>query len=348
LKSEPDFTLHSRVRFKADLLLLFVLSIVIVSLWIPMWAGPLDLRWDAGVYYVLGTSIAEGKGYRLLNEPGEIEAIQYPPLLPLLATVPQAVLGTNDPAIAGRWLKLFFFLIYVILAFAFYFMLRIFFPRWLSFLGVLAFLLNGQTTFHSNIFMTEIPFALVTVLFVLCNRRSSSRVHETLAAVFAVTAFLLRTAGVTLFTAWVVESLAKKQFKRAAVRLLISGIPVLSWQAYVSHVERSPSYMAPAYPYQRAPYLNYNVSYATNLSLVDAYSPPFGSKATPRQLANRFWQNFLGVGVTLGEAVSDSRDYWKTRLNFRFRGQRFPFLKTTSQWLFYIPLSLLGGLILGE
>lgn len=335
---------HSPAGFKADLLLLLLLSIVIVGLWIPRWAGPLDLRWDGAVYYVLGTSIAEGKGYRLLHEPGEIQAIQYPPLLPLLAAVPQTVLGTSDPVIVGRWLKLFYFFSHASLAFATYFMLKIFVPRWLAFLGVLAFLLNVQATFHSNLFFAEIPFGLATVLFVLCNRRRSNRIHETLAAVFAVTAFLLRTAGVALFAAWVAESLAKKQFKRAAVRLLISAIPVLCWSAYVFHVERSPSYTTPAYPYQRAPYLNYNVSYATNLSLVDAYSPNSG-KATARQLAHRFWQNFLGMGVTLGEVVSDSRDYWKYL--FQSRGQRFTFLNSIRQWLFYIPLVLLGGLILG-
>jgi hypothetical protein len=51
--------------------------------WLPRLSGPLDLRYDAGVYYILGTSLAHGDGYRLLNEPGEIQGIQYPPLLPL-------------------------------------------------------------------------------------------------------------------------------------------------------------------------------------------------------------------------------------------------------------------------
>ena len=317
---------------------------VIVGLWTPRWAGPLDLRWDGAVYYVLGTSIAQGKGYRLLNEPGEIEAIQYPPLLPLWAALPQTILATSDPVIVGSWLKIFHFSFHSSLAFATYFMLKTLVPRYLAFLGVLAFLLNVQVTFHSNLFFSEMPFGLVTVLFVLCKHRSRNWVHETLAAVLAVTAFLLRTAGIALFAAWVVESLAKKQFKRAAVRLLISGIPVLCWNAYVFHVERSPSYTSPAYPYQRAPYLNHNVSYATNLSLVDAYSPPFG-KATTQELANRLWQNFLGIGVTLGEAVSESREYWRYR--FQFRGQRFPILKLIPQRSFYIPLVLLGGLVLG-
>jgi hypothetical protein len=209
---------------KAEGLALVALSIVIVALWIPQWAGPLDLRWDGAVYYVLGTSIAEGKGYRLLYEPGEIEAIQYPPLLPLVAAIPQAVFATSDPMIVGRWLKLFFFCFHASLVFATYFMLKRFVPRWLAFGGAGALLLNIQVAFYSNLFFAEVPFGLATVLFALCNR-GRYRVHEALAAVFAVMAFLLRTAGVALFTACVAESLVKKEFGRAAVRLLISAIP---------------------------------------------------------------------------------------------------------------------------
>ena len=58
--------------------------------------GPLDLRYDAGVYYILGTSLAEGHGYRLLSEPGQIQAVQYPPLLPALVAIHQRLSGTND------------------------------------------------------------------------------------------------------------------------------------------------------------------------------------------------------------------------------------------------------------
>ena len=336
---------RSRTKtLKVDQLLLWALSIVIVGLWIPRWAGPLDLRWDGAVYYILGTSIAEGKGYRLLHEPGEIEAIQYPPLLPLMAAAPQMVLKTSDPVIVGRWLKLFFFGFHAAFVLAAYFMLKMFVPRWAAFLGALAVVLNVQVVFHSNLFFAEMPFGLVTVLFVLCNRRSSNRVHEVLAAVFAVTAFLLRAAGVALFAAWIAESVARKQFKRAAVRLLISAIPVLCWNAYIFQVERSPTYATPAYPYQRAPYLNYNVSYATNHALVD-YTSPGSGKATALQLAKRFWHNILGIGVTLGESVSDSREYWRYRL--QFRGQRFPILKLIPQRSYYVPLVLLEGLILG-
>jgi hypothetical protein len=334
---------HRAKTFTINQLFVLALTIVIVGLWIPRWAGPLDLRWDGAVYYVLGTSIAEGKGYRLLHEPGEIEAIQYPPLLPLLAAAPQMVFGTSDPVVIGRWLKLLFFFFHACFVLATYFMLKMLVPRWVAFLAALALLLNVQVVFHSNLFFTEIPFGLVTVLFVLCNDRSSNPVYEVSAAVFAVTAFLLRAAGIVLFVAWVAESLVRKQFKRAAVRLMISAIPVLCWNAYVVQVEGAPSYSTPAYPYQRAPYLNYNVSYATNLALLDYKSPRSGN-ATALQLAKRFWKNILVMGATLGESVSESRGFWEYQLNYH--GKLFPLLVRVLSRLVPIPMLLLGGLIL--
>jgi hypothetical protein len=47
------------------------LAAVCLILRVPHLGGPLDLRFDAGVYYTLGMSLAEGKGYRILSEPGE-------------------------------------------------------------------------------------------------------------------------------------------------------------------------------------------------------------------------------------------------------------------------------------
>ena len=90
-----------------------------------------------------------------------------------------------------------------------YFMLKMFVPRWLAFAGSLGLLLNVQTIFHSNLFFAELSYGLATVLFVLCYRRSSHPVHETLAAASALTAFALRSAGVALFVAWVAEALPR-------------------------------------------------------------------------------------------------------------------------------------------
>jgi hypothetical protein len=334
-------TLPSLARVHPRVIAVLFLAAVVAALWHPRRAGPLDLRWDGSVYYVLGTSLAEGKGYRLLNEPGEIEACQYPPGLPLLAAAPQVILGTSDPVVVGRWLKFLFVGFDGALAIATFLLLDLFVPPWLAFVGALALLLNVQATFHSNLFFTEIPYALVTVLFVLCSRESGNRLREAAATALAVTAFLLRTAGIALLAAWVTDALLRRRLKTAAVRLLVSAMPVLAWNAYVSRVEHSPQYSNPAYPYQRAPYLNYNVTYAANIALEDANKPGSGN-ATPGRLARRVWQNALQIPVDLGEAVSDSRGYWRYRLSSRFAALGF-----LRQWGFYCPLVLLGGLIMG-
>ena len=109
---------------RADWRYLTALLAVAVGLWLPRLRGPLDLRYDAGVYYILATSLAEGRGYRLLNEPGAIDAIQYPPLLPAVGAVAERVLGTDDPAVVGHWLRLGSVLLYAGYAAAVYVMSR--------------------------------------------------------------------------------------------------------------------------------------------------------------------------------------------------------------------------------
>ena len=66
------------VERRQDLICGAALLLIWVAVWIPRLNGPIDLRWDAGTYYVLGTALAEGKGYRLLNEPGEIKSCPIP------------------------------------------------------------------------------------------------------------------------------------------------------------------------------------------------------------------------------------------------------------------------------
>src|ERR1700757_3530206 len=86
-------------RFRTDTVYILILLTIVIVCWLPRLSGPIDLRWDGGAYYILGTSLAEGKGYRLLNEPGEIEAIQYPPLFPAIIAAHQWILGTSNPII---------------------------------------------------------------------------------------------------------------------------------------------------------------------------------------------------------------------------------------------------------
>src|SRR4051795_6477863 len=87
----------------------------LLGLWLavclPRSEGPIDLKWDASTYYILGTALAEGKGYRLLNEPGVIAAVQYPPLLPVLIALVEKLTGSNELISVASSLRIVFFLI---------------------------------------------------------------------------------------------------------------------------------------------------------------------------------------------------------------------------------------------
>ena len=135
------------------------LLVLIVAVWLPRLRGPIDLRWDGGVYYVLGTALAQGQGYRLLNEPGEIEAVQYPPLLPAIVALHQLVLGTSDPLVVGHWLRLTFFLMFAVHALSSYVLLRRFLPNRYALAGVAVCVLHLFTMFLSDLLSAELPFA---------------------------------------------------------------------------------------------------------------------------------------------------------------------------------------------
>ncbi len=191
------------MRQRPNVAYLSALILLSVALWLPRLQGPLDLRYDGGVYYILGTSLAEGKGYRLLNEPGAIEAIQYPPLLPLFAAMHQRLSGSADPAVAGPPLRLSFFILFMAFGVAVYGLSRRYLAPGFAFLVALVTLLHVYTTWLSEIFFAELPFALTSILFLLAAGREEGRSREWLAGVLGAVSFLLRSIGVALLAAWV-------------------------------------------------------------------------------------------------------------------------------------------------
>jgi hypothetical protein len=311
-----------------------------VLLWLPRLRGPIDLRYDAGVYFLQGTALAEGKGYRLLNEPGEIQAVQYPPLLSALVAAHQLVLGTRDPAVVGRWLRGTYFIIFTLYVVAVYALGRSYLKPLHAFLAGLICALSLQTIFLSDLLFAEIPFALTSTLFALLNRKSARAPYFLLTALAGAAAYLLRTAGLALLVAWVGEAVFKRDWKQAAGRLAVSLVPVLAWQGYLRSVTSGAEYQHPAYAYQRAPYQYYNVSYGENAWLVDPFMPERG-RLTAGELAERVADNLAVMPTSLGEAVTARKEFWKGSLEaVRARLGAAPPL-----WVVLIPATVLGGLI---
>jgi hypothetical protein len=324
-------------RFKPDVIAAMILAAFIVASWAPRAIGPLDFRWDGGVYYVLGTALAEGKGYRLLNEPGEIEATQYPPLLPLIVAGHQWLAGSNDPVVVGRWMRLSFFLIYAAYIFTAYAVLRRHLPLGWALLAAGVVLLHPQTNFLSDLCFAELPFALATTLFVLLAGRAAGPIRSMAAGTCAVAAYLLRTMGIALLAAWVFDALLARRFRTAAIRAAVAFVPIIGWSAYVAHVEGSPDYTRPAYAYQRADYLWYNVSYARNMSLRDPFDPEQG-RASVLEIAHRGLVNLAYMPKSLGTAVTTRAYSWE-------RIKAMPILGRVVPWRVVLYLPIVIGVV---
>ena len=303
---------------KRDAIAVLVLVGLAVLSWLPRLQGPIDLRWDGGAYYVLGTSLAQGKGYRLLNEPGEIQTTLHPPMLPAIIALHQLVLRTDHWTTVATWLRRSYFLVFVAYAVAVYFLLRVFLPAAYGLLAAMVCLFQFFTVFMSDLCYPEILFALVTVLFTFCQMKKGSRARFWLGPLAAI-AFALRVIGVALLMAWVVESVCQRRFRRAGIQLAGALTLIGCWLGYVLCVESGREYQKPAYEYQRADYNYVNVSYARNLRYKDPFSPELGYASLPDRV-RRFLGNVTAMPMSLGETVSTPRTFWdwlRTAINRR-------------------------------
>jgi hypothetical protein len=329
--------------------------VLCIALWIPRLSGPIDLRWDAGVYYVLGTSLATGRGYRILSEPGAPEAIQYPPLLPGMIALYERALGSTDPAVVGPWLRRSYAALFVCYGVAVLTLARKYLRPLFALAGAVLCLLHHSTIFLSDVLFTELPFGLVSVAFVLWagNAANKQRLwwREVVSFVLATGGFLLRTAGIVLFVAWIFEAIVRRRWQLAIARFFPALLPIMLWQAHIARVHGSDEYHHPAYEYQRAPYQFYNVSYADNVSLKDPLRPEFGCLSGGAMVV-RIAKNFQFVVLAMGETISAGDFYWRKLMsglqNLVFGRQLVPVGFVCAPILAFAILSIVGLILLAQ
>jgi hypothetical protein len=312
--------------------------------WLPRLSGPIDLRWDGGAYYALGTALAQGSGYRLLTDPGAPISTLHPPLLPALIAALQLALGTSDPMVVGHALRLSACAVFAIYIVAVYALLRTRLPVSAAFLGSLMCLLNDRTTFLSDLCFPEIPYALASVASVWASESCRGRARDFASYTLAAGAYALRTVGLALLAAWVAESVLERRPRRAAARLVAAAIPVLGWYLYIHSVEAQSEYAKPAYAYQRAAYVYYNVSYARNMAFVDPFAPERG-RITPAGFARRSVEHLGRMPTVLGEAVSSAPWLWGQKLPTL--GGRLPPIRLPSWPGTLVTLTLSGLIVAG-
>ena len=208
-----------------------VIVALALLLWVPRLSGPIDLRWDAGVYYVLGTSLATGQGYRIVSEPGSPEAVQYPPLLPAIVALHQWMLGTTNPDVVAPWLRKFNAAVFVLFALAALILARRYLTLPFALLAVALCLLNVNTVFLSDLLFPELPFALITILFAVVTVDTPlvkrPWLREAGSFTLAAAGYLMRTAGLALLAAWVLEAIFRRRWPLAITRCLFALYPFL-------------------------------------------------------------------------------------------------------------------------
>ena len=304
--TSPCASAAVRTRDRIYVAILILLPLLI---WLPRIEGPIDLRWDAAVYYVTGSSIAAGKGYRLLNEPGEIRAVQYPPLVPAIIALHQKALGTVDAFEVGRRLKVTWIVMLGACSILAYWVARTFVPPAVALLAIALCLLHPDFYINGSYASSELPFALASTLFLFAHYRLTGAKRTFLTTAAAAFAFFARTAGLALLGAWIGEALVRKQFPALFWRIGVTAACVVSWTAYISSVERSAEYQRPAYAYQRAGYLFYNVSYNRNLTYIDPFRPHLGL-VSASVLADRALRSLPGLPERFGVAVTTKEGHW--------------------------------------
>ena len=300
---QPDCNFSINRQHRRDWLCRAVLLLVCIVIWIPRFTGPINFRWDASAYYILGTALSQGHGYRLLNEPGEIEAVQYPPLLPMTVAALQLALGTTDFFKVGCALRFTYFVFSALLLLMSYALARkLLSPTYALIVGVMIAISFSTMLEPSDVLYADLPFAMASVAFLLCQQKSDRPIFAAASGLLAAAAYLFRTAGLALLVAWIAESLIRRRFRQATIRIAISALPVLLWQGHVWRVTHSEEYQHPTYSYQRADYYYPNVTYAANSRLRDPFRPDLGYIGN-RNLAGRLLRNIAALPVALGEST---------------------------------------------
>ena len=93
--------------------------------------------------------------------------MQYPPLLPMIVAAHQWALGTRDPARVGTALRWTWAVLFFVYAAAVYALARQWLRHGWALVATLLVLLNVHLLWLSDALYAELPFACLTVLFLL-------------------------------------------------------------------------------------------------------------------------------------------------------------------------------------
>jgi len=182
---------------------------------------------DNAVYIILAESIATGKGYKNIYLPEQPPHTQYPPGFPLLLSIPILIFGKSIIL-----LKLMIFLTGLGSFLFFYLIIKENFKEY-SNIFVLVYLSIPLFIIYNHWILSEIPFlffSLGALYFLLkfCKKRQFSIFLIT--TFFAIYAFFIRTAGISLILGFALFFIIKKEYKYLMIFLILFLIFFIPWE----------------------------------------------------------------------------------------------------------------------
>ncbi len=221
-----------------------ILILLAITFFASLWYGyifdkKLSLNGDNLTYYLLGQSLATGKGYTEIWTAEHKAHTQYPPGYPLLIAAVLRIMPYGDltPVPLVKILNGLFFIGTVIFLFFLFGALgveRRFFP-----ILLLPLVTNAHILGFAHIMMSEMPFLFITIatLYGVTRIDFSAPFYKSrmLYAVIAglVLAMYFRTQGIALVAAFLMYLLIQRKFNHALWVGLLCGVLILPWTLWV-------------------------------------------------------------------------------------------------------------------
>ncbi|MBY0424886.1 MAG: hypothetical protein K2Q22_04550, partial [Cytophagales bacterium] len=230
----PASTNESKSKKASSDLIYFVylglLSVIFFATYTYIFDPKIGLSGDNIDYYILGKSIATGKGYCNISHPSELPATHFPPGYPFIISL---LILIKDSIATIKIANGLFYLASLILSF--FVFKRLSGSTILAFVTSLIVLLNFNLLSYSTDEMSEIPFLFFATLTVvlMMNLNTSLSIFKNPIFYFLVIclsfSYYIRTAGISLVFGVCFYLGLQKQLNYLFATFVLFVLSILQW-----------------------------------------------------------------------------------------------------------------------
>jgi len=258
-KSIPTIT---KKKYWVDLLYLFILMIIVISVYNKVYDKKLFLGGDNATYFITAKAIANGEGYTNINSPVNSPAVWFPPGYPVISAIMMSVFGEKIEVMN----KANGFFLFGSLIFLYLISFRFTKNKNLSYVITIITALNMHILNYSFIAMTEIPFiftSLGTIYFLMRMEKQVLPFKDYnfwLFFFFLISSYYIRPTGFVLVGCVIIQFLFEKKWKLACI--IFAGFIICAFPWYLRNKAIG------------------GYRYTSNITLKNYYRPELGAMNT--------------------------------------------------------------------